>query len=59
MQNKHRKIPAGALVVGLFAFVAAFFSACTSGDEAEVQDALDFLYAGMPLPDSVDYPRER
>ena len=58
MQNKHRKIPAGALVVGLFAFVAAFFSACTSGDEAEVQDALDFLYAGMPLPDSVDYPRE-
>ena len=58
MQNKHSKIPAGALVVGLFAFVAAFFSACTSGDEAEVQDALDFLYAGMPLPDSVDYPRE-
>ena len=23
-----------------------------------MQDALDFLYAGMPLPDSVDYPRE-
>ncbi|MBQ8454105.1 MAG: transglutaminase domain-containing protein [Bacteroidaceae bacterium] len=58
MQNKNRKTIQGALIVGLFAFVGGLFSACTSGDEAEVQDALDFLYAGMPLPDSVDYPRE-
>ena len=58
MQNKLSKISAGALIAGLFAFVSVLFSACTSGEEAEVQDALDFLYAGMPLPDSVDYPRE-
>ena len=43
----------GALVAGLFAFMAA----CT-GSRQEEQDALDFLYAGMPLPDSVDYSRE-
>ena len=42
-----------ALIVGLLAFMAA----CT-GSTQEEQDALDFLYAGMPLPDSVDYPRE-
>ncbi len=58
MQSKSRTLSKGALIVGLFTFVAALFSACTSGDEAEVQEALDFLYAGMPLPDSVDYPRE-
>ena len=44
----------GALVVGLFAFMTA----CTDRRAAEEQDALDFLYAGMPLPDSVDYSRE-
>ena len=43
----------GALVAGLFAFMAA----CTDRGREE-QDALDFLYAGMPLPDSVDYSRE-
>ena len=32
--------------------------ACTDRQTQEVQDALDFLYAGMPLPDSVDYSRE-
>ena len=44
----------GALVAGLFAFM----SACTDRYTAEEQDALDFLYEGMPLPDSVDYPKE-
>ena len=44
--------------MGLFAFMSVLFSACTNSEDAEVQEALDFLYAGMPLPDSVDYPRE-
>ena len=44
--------------MGLFAFMAVLLSACTSREEAEVQEALDFLYAGMPLPDSVDYSRD-
>ena len=46
----------GALIAGLLAFMAA----CTGGDgqRQEEQEALDFLYAAMPLPDSVDYPRE-
>ena len=48
-------IPAGALIAGLFAFMTV---ACTDRQTQEVQDALDFLYAGMPLPDSVDYSRE-
>ena len=48
----------GALFVGLFAFFATLFTACTDRETAEVEDALDFLYEGMPLPDSVDYPRE-
>ena len=43
--------------MGLFAFISAL-TACTDGLKQEEQDALDFLYAGMPLPDSVDYPRE-
>ena len=53
MLNKKRMILQEALIVGLLAFMAA----CT-GSTQEEQDALDFLYAGMPLPDSVDYPRE-
>ncbi|MBR5053672.1 MAG: transglutaminase domain-containing protein [Bacteroidaceae bacterium] len=57
MLNNGRKLLQGALVVGLFAFICAL-TACTDREEAEVQDALDFLYAGMPLPDSVDYSRE-
>ena len=48
----------GALFVGLFAFIAILLSACTDRETAEQEDALDFLYANMPLPDSVDYPRE-
>ena len=44
--------------MGLFAFVAVLVTACTDRRTQEEQDALDFLYAGMPLPDSVDYPRE-
>ena len=43
--------------MGLFAFIGAL-TACTDGQKQEEEDALDFLYAGMPLPDSVDYPRE-
>ena len=58
MQNKSRKILHGALVVGLFAFMTILFSACTDSRTQEEQEALDFLYAGMPLPDSVDYTRE-
>ena len=54
MLNKRRMILQGALVVGLFAFMAA----CTDRRTAEEQDALEFLYEGMPLPDSVDYSRE-
>ena len=52
MQNKVGTILQGALVAGLFAFMAA----CT--DSREEREALDFLYSGMPLPDSVDYSRE-
>ena len=57
MQNNRRKLLQEALIVGLFAFICAL-TACTDSRRQEVQDALDFLYAGMPLPDSVDYPRE-
>ena len=58
MQNNGRKLLQGALVVGLFAFIAILATACTDSRTQEEEDALDFLYAGMPLPDSVDYPRE-
>ena len=54
MLNKKRTILQGALIVGLFAFMTA----CTDSRKQEVEDALDFLYASMPMPDSVDYPRE-
>ena len=54
MLSKRQMILQGALVVGLFAFMTA----CTDRRAAEIQEALDFLYEGMPLPDSVDYSRE-
>lgn len=56
MLSKCRKVLQEALIVGLLALMAA----CTGSDgqQKEEQEALDFLYAGMPLPDSVDYPRE-
>ena len=57
MQNNVRKLLQGALIAGLFVFNYALTS-CSDGQQQEVEDALDFLYAGMPLPDSVDYPRE-
>ncbi|MBO4549588.1 MAG: transglutaminase domain-containing protein, partial [Bacteroidaceae bacterium] len=57
MQNNGRKLLQGALIVGLFAFLGVL-TACTGGQTKEEQEALDFLYAGMPLPDSVDYSRE-
>ena len=43
-----------ALIAGLLVFMTA----CTDGQQQDVKEALDFLYAGMPLPDSVDYSRE-
>ena len=57
MQNNGRKLLQGALIVGLFAFIGTLTS-CIGDQTQEEQAALDFLYAGMPLPDSVDYPRE-
>ena len=42
-------------VLGLLV-VFCCFTSC-SKDSSE-QQALDFLYANMPLPDSVDYPKE-
>ena len=45
----------GAFCAGLLAF---FFSSCSPVDRQEREDALAFLYQYMPLPDSVDYPRE-
>lgn len=35
-----------------------FMTGCTSPSDREVQEAMDFLYANMPLPDSVDYSRD-
>lgn len=35
-----------------------FTAGCSNQSEQQVQEAMDFLYASMPLPDSVDYPRE-
>ncbi|MBO4549961.1 MAG: transglutaminase domain-containing protein, partial [Bacteroidaceae bacterium] len=58
MQNSRRKILHEALIAGLLAFMTTLFPSCTDRDAAELQEALDFLYAGMPLPDSVDYSRE-
>ena len=54
MQSKAQILLQGALVAGLFAFMTA----CTGSQSQEEQDALDFLYVGMPLSDSVDYSRE-
>ena len=46
----------GALCLGL---LMLFTAGCSNNpSEQEVQEALDFLYASMPLPDSVDYPRD-
>ena len=56
MQNNSRKLLRGALIAGLFAFIGVL-TACTDSRRQEEQEALDFLYAGMPLPDSVDYSR--
>jgi transglutaminase-like putative cysteine protease len=35
-----------------------FTAGCSNQAEQEVQEAMNFLYASMPLPDSVDYSRE-
>ena len=46
----------GALSLGL---LMVFTAGCSNqSSDQEVQEAMDFLYANMPLPDSVDYPRE-
>ena len=34
------------------------FSGCSPSEQEQEKEALEFLYASMPLPDSVDYPRE-
>ena len=58
MQSNNGKTGQGALLAGLLVFVGMALTACSDGWKAEEQEALDFLYASMPLPDSVDYPRE-
>ena len=55
MQIIKRIMIRGAFCAGLLAF---FFSSCSPVDRQEREDALAFLYQYMPLPDSVDYPRE-
>lgn len=45
----------GALSVGLLVF---FLAGCSPVKREECDEALAFLYQYMPLPDSVDYPRE-
>ena len=45
----------GALIAGLLVVSA---TGCQPSVADQEQEALDFLYAYMPLPDSVDYPRE-
>ena len=55
MQIIKRIMIRGAFCAGLLAF---FFSSCSPVDRQEREDALSFLYQYMPLPDSVDYPRE-
>lgn len=45
----------GALIAGLLVVSA---TACHHGSEAEMDEAMAFLYESMPLPDSVDYPRQ-
>ena len=54
MRNQKRTFW-GALSLGL---LMVFTAGCTNQSEQQVQEAMDFLYASMPLPDSVDYPRE-
>ena len=36
----------------------AFCCVASCTKDSSEQQALDFLYANMPLPDSVDYPKE-
>ena len=52
---RKRTILWGAFSLGLLMF---FTAGCSNQSEQQVQEAMDFLYASMPLPDSVDYPRE-
>ena len=54
MRNKKHTLW-GALSLGL---LMVFTVGCNKQSEQEVQEAMDFLYANMPLPDSVDYSRE-
>lgn len=45
----------GVLCAGLLAF---FLASCSPVGKRERDEALSFLYQYMPLPDSVDYPRD-
>ena len=55
MQNKKKFFQGALLTVGLLTFS---FSGCSPSEQEQEKEALEFLYASMPLPDSVDYPRE-
>ena len=55
MQNKKKFFQGALLTVGLLTFS---LSACSPSEQEQEKEALEFLYASMPLPDSVDYPRE-
>ncbi|MGN0234435.1 MAG: transglutaminase domain-containing protein [Bacteroidaceae bacterium] len=55
MQIIKKILMRGVFCAGL---LALFLSSCSSVDRQEREDALSFLYQYMPLPDSVDYPRE-
>ena len=55
MKNNKKHTLWGALSLGL---LMVFTAACSDHSEQQVQEAMNFLYANMPLPDSVDYPRE-
>jgi len=55
MPNNMKKLFQGVFLGGLLVLLPV---SCVHEDRAAEQEALDFLYANMPLPDSVDYPRE-
>ena len=55
MQNNKTFFQGVLLIAGLLTFS---FSGCSPSEQEQEKEALEFLYASMPLPDSVDYPRE-
>ncbi len=55
MRNNKKKLCQGAFLGWL---LVLSLTGCEHTDKSAEQEALDFLYANMPLPDSVDYPRK-